>query len=1149
MIELLLHSKMHLIVSLGVMLILLIHITTSNVYYVKPEEDENTANTDAHTLQHYVDNPVKYFTSNTRLQFLAGTHYFYDNLVVENVTNFSLVGSHIAIIYSQFAAILMDHADAVIISNIFVKRNNSIKLPLLILTHCSNIFIQDSVFTCHSKDCSLMMLDALKVVNFHNVISDYLILWHNQSVGHCNITVSNYTGQNTDNKTFAIRIELHQHSYKINILLSEIKVNLNKAISVRATTCKGNNFIKFEKITFTGVMSRNNNIIYVWLKNCGKKLGKQLANIIHFDECYFTEIKTTALLIQISAQQKDFLSRYSVISFTNCIFYKTQSLGILVVRSYGKTTFWKTRLIINVQNTTLSKLKILGTVMHIQDADLMLLGPVIFTEIESISLIHARNTKVYLQNYIEVSLNKLSLCLGTRYIILRENSMLNISTNTFIVIFFMIDKRSLYREGYENAWCVFQYINSHKNINEKLTFKNYSILLENNSGKYVFEGRFATSHCDWIDNSAFMQFNSQDVNKEIIQLDNNSFVQDRIMNNYICFCKNYQQYNCSIDELGPVYPGQSYVLNLTVIKALTTGVFIKIDDRPTTACKSFNNMVDFHLFPNNCYSITYNIQRKNSKKCEIYIHGTIKPLPTKFIKVTSNWKFTDAFHIKIRPCPLGFVLNKIEGICECDLTLSSSVISISSCNINDQTILRPPNSWIVGKTNSDHLHSYQVSQQCPLDYCLPYSSYLDLSNPDSQCQFNRAGLLCGNCKKGLSAVFGTSKCQQCSNNFLFLVFAFAGAGIILVISLFVFNFTVTSGNINGLVFYANVVSINTAVFFQKYQSTKFTYTFVSLVNLDLGIETCFYNGMDDYAKMWLQLLFPIYLILIAIILIIGSRYSTKLQRLTARRALPVLATLFLLSYTKILRTVSSVLFSYSTITDLPSNHSTLVWQVDTETEIFGLKFTLLFLVCIIFFIILLSFNAILLFIKIFIRFKYVNHFKPIIDAYLGPYQDKFYYWTGLQLLLRAVFFGISALDRNTNIMISIIILGVMECIYSKECPFTSKFKNHQEMLLLLNLQVLFAASWYTTSNTIAVNVIISLAFIIFTCFILQNIEVLKRIQKSFPVKIVKMKMGECFSFIRPRSADIQYDIELFNKIPEVKYNFKEFQEPLIGQDN
>ena len=78
------------------------------------------------------------------------------------------------------------------------------------------------------------------------------------------------------------------------------------------------------------------------------------------------------------------------------------------------------------------------------------------------------------------------------------------------------------------------------------------------------------------------------------------------------------------------------------------------------------------------------------------------------------------------------------------------------------------------------------------------------------------------------------------------------------------------------------------------------YLFTSLANLDLGIKTCFYNGMDDYAKLWLQLAFPIYLIFIATLLIITSRYSTRIQRLTARRALPVLATLFLLSYIKII---------------------------------------------------------------------------------------------------------------------------------------------------------------------------------------------------------------------------------------------------------
>ena len=232
---------------------------------------------------------------------------------------------------------------------------------------------------------------------------------------------------------------------------------------------------------------------------------------------------------------------------------------------------------------------------------------------------------------------------------------------------------------------------------------------------------------------------------------------------------------------------------------------------------------------------------------------------------------------------------------------------------------------------------------------------------------------------------------------------------------------------------------------------NFWYAFVSFANLDLGIPTCFYNVMDDYAKMWLQLAFPSYLILIATFLIIASRHSTKVQRITARRALPVLATLFLLFYTKILRTVSSVLFYYSTITHLPSGRTTLVWAVDANIPLFGLKYTTLFVVCLILFIVLLPFNAILCFTKTAMRLRLVNHFKPLIDAYQGPYKYKYYYWIGLRLVVRAVFFGLSALDRNINLTIGIILLAIISTIQAKINPFKSSYKNFYESCFLLYL--------------------------------------------------------------------------------------------------
>ena len=211
---------------------------------------------------------------------------------------------------------------------------------------------------------------------------------------------------------------------------------------------------------------------------------------------------------------------------------------------------------------------------------------------------------------------------------------------------------------------------------------------------------------------------------------------------------------------------------------------------------------------------------------------------------------------------------------------------------------------------------------------------------------------------------------MCSSIYLLLIIPIAVAGIALVIVLFVLNLTVTDGDINAFLLYINIVSINTPVFFPKERFIK--YALISLANLDLGIEACFYDGMDDYAKMWLQLTFPAYLILIATTLIMASHYSIRIQRLTACRALPVLATLFLLSYTKVLRTISSILFFYFEITNLPSEDTAIVVSVDTSAPLFGIKFTFIFVVSLVLFLILLFFNIILIFTRILSYFECIN---------------------------------------------------------------------------------------------------------------------------------------------------------------------------------
>ena len=374
---------------------------------------------------------------------------------------------------------------------------------------------------------------------------------------------------------------------------------------------------------------------------------------------------------------------------------------------------------------------------------------------------------------------------------------------------------------------------------------------------------------------------------------------------------------------------------------------------------------------------------------------------------------------------------------------------------------------------------------------------------------------------------------------------------VLVLVLFLLNLTVTDGTINVFILYANIISINTPVFFIQLDGFVPAYTFISLVNLDLGVQTCFYNGMDDYAKMWLQLSFPAYLIFIATSLIITSRYSHKVQRLTARRGLPVLATLFLLSYTKVLRIVSSVLFSYSTITHLPSKHTTLVWSIDATLPLFGVKFTIMFIMCIIIFLMMVPFNAILVITKTMSRFNIVTKFRPLLDAYQGPYKCQYYYWIGAQLLIRVVFFAISSLDRNLNLTIGMLLLSLITTVQGVVGPYKNKTRNYHELAYMLSLHGLYTITLYLqdTTSTMAVNVLVAMAILHFSTIIMYHISIYmcdgvirRKLNKSVVTLIRWMKQSSV------KHQKFQLEDKTRNRIPEVAFNYCEFQEPLVGVD-
>ena len=452
----------------------------------------------------------------------------------------------------------------------------------------------------------------------------------------------------------------------------------------------------------------------------------------------------------------------------------------------------------------------------------------------------------------------------------------------------------------------------------------------------------------------------------------------------ICFC-NKNVPNCSETEKSfTKSPGSSFNFIVTAVgnrNGITSG-FVQVKDQNAILTKTVTG----------CTNITHSVKGTNLSTIDINVtlHDFELNTKSKILHIS----------VDIEPCPAGFYLSSETRICEC----TEEISSVAKCDPSTGTIERSGSSWI---SYDNEYNCTIVDQECPFDYCDFSAVNLTLEKPNDQCSFNRIGRLCGGCEENYSVVFGSNKCKECNSNvYILLLIPFALAGVILVAFLLILNLTVSVGTINGLIFYANIVKLYEPLF--PTEPIPFLSQFISWINLDLGIETCFYKGMDACEKTGLQFIFPFYLWFIIGLIILLARYFSKISKLVGNNATPVLATLLLLSYTKLLRTVILIL---STSQILCNGNSQFYWYVDANVAYFRSCHLPLFITAAIVLILLVI--PYTLFLLLFPLLEFSNEkyrsklsflikFKPFFDAYGGPYNDKFRFWPGILLLVRVM---------------------------------------------------------------------------------------------------------------------------------------------------
>ena len=193
----------------------------------------------------------------------------------------------------------------------------------------------------------------------------------------------------------------------------------------------------------------------------------------------------------------------------------------------------------------------------------------------------------------------------------------------------------------------------------------------------------------------------------------------------------------------------------------------------------------------------------------------------------------------------------------------------------------------------------------------------------------------------------------------------------------------------------------------------------------------------------------------------------------------------------------------------------------------------------------------MLFIRLLSKFRFINKFKPLLDIYQGPYKDKFYYWTGLQLVLRVIFVGIcSSLERNLSLTIGNILLSAFGFFQGYCSPYKVELKNINELLLLFNLLGLRILLNYGKDNVriTAVNVMITIAAIHFMLIITYHIitYVYGGVIRNKIQSIISTITKWITSLINTQSQPtVPQNFPLVN-IPNVANQYCEYQEPLLA---
>ena len=337
--------------------------------------------------------------------------------------------------------------------------------------------------------------------------------------------------------------------------------------------CLGTNILIIENCTFShNIVTYITEIIPVMIRPLIEIILSHDGKSVSFKKCSFKRNYNDNHLISIHVVTSKFcydktppcISSLTRITFVGCRF--TKNIGELM----------------NIKGSCRAKVLIIGpshftnTAPHthigsnlitIYYMSVHLIGPITIISNNARNMLHFDSCEIKFYNNIMIKSNNCGQVITLRFTCIKVMEYTNITLlkNKYL--------NKLIEIEYDNKYklypmCIFQFVTvkntttvspTHYSINFINNYVTYLYVPEDirQEKKCSFPFYHFTPHCQWIKNTVFYSDNPSSVYRHIIRIYGQNLTYHKI-----CHCFQNGNFNCNVDTLGPVYPGQMLQVEL-----------------------------------------------------------------------------------------------------------------------------------------------------------------------------------------------------------------------------------------------------------------------------------------------------------------------------------------------------------------------------------------------------------------------------------------------------------------------------------------------------------------------------------------------------------------------------------------------------------